>query len=131
MRKKMLVAIFVALSGLMPNGWCVVPQKATLAELVNQSDAVVIVKGVQRLPLETGDGDYYFRVSALAVTILKGDLPEGGSLTIRIDETTPERSPKCCESDTSYLMFLGRNEHRELAPIHVVNSVVRLGKLHY
>jgi hypothetical protein len=114
----------------MPNGWCVVPQKATLAELVNQSEAVVIVKDVRRLPLETGDGDYYFRITASAVTVLKGDLPEGGPLTIRIDQTVPERNPACCEEDTSYLMFLGRNEHRELAPIHVVNSVVRLGKLH-
>ena len=130
MRKKMLVAIFVALSGLMPNGLCVVPQKATLAELVRQSDAVVIVKDVQRLPLETGDGDYYFRISALAVTILKGDLPEGGPLIIRIDQTVPERSPACCDEGTSYLMFLGRNGHRELAPIHVVNSAVGLGKLH-
>lgn len=130
MRTKMLAVIFLALSGLMPNGWCVVPQKATLAELVDQSDAVVIVKRVRRLPLEAGDGDYYFRVSAQAVTILKGDIPEGGSLTIRIDETVPERSAPCCEDDTSYLMFLGRNEHRELVPIHVVNSVVRLGKLH-
>ncbi len=130
MRTKILVVIFSALCGFMPNGWCVVPQKAPLTELVKQSEVVVIVKDVRRLPLEMDDGDYYFRISASAVTVLKGDLSEGEPLTIRIDQTVPERSPACCEKDTSYLMFLGRNEHRELAPIHVVNSVVRLGKLH-
>lgn len=129
MIKKILLAAVMASGFAASSGLCVVPEKATLAELVDQADVVAVVKDVQTLPSAKGDGDYYFRVSALTVTVLKGGLPENKTLVVRINRTVSERSQACCEAGTSYLMFLFRNPKGELTPIRVVNSVVSLGKL--
>ena len=129
MIKKILVATLAAFGFATSSGLCVVPQKATLAELVDQAEVVAVVKDVRIVPTVKGDGDYYFRVSASTVKVLKGDLSENEFLIVRLDKTVSERSQSCCESGSSYLMFLSRNGKGELTPIRVVNSVIDLGKL--
>jgi hypothetical protein len=104
-RRLAILMIVVFISG----AYAVERPNPSLETRVHDADLIVVVDGIEQLPMADNEGARFHRVSARIASVLKGDAKIDERIEIVVDGTISELRNDCCVPGKSYVVFLTRD----------------------